>query len=90
MESQYGLRKDTVIDESGKEWFPLFTDNEELRKKPTTNISINVPIRIILEDGLNSDRVEGIVINPFGLSMPISKDVLKIVLSKSEAAEGSE
>ena len=82
------LRKDTVTDGSGKEWFPLFTDNEELRKKPTTNISINVPIGIILEDGLNCDRVEGVVINPFGLSMPIPKDILKIVLSKSKAAEG--
>ncbi|MBR3532766.1 MAG: ADP-ribosylglycohydrolase family protein [Clostridiales bacterium] len=73
------LRKDTVTDGEGREWFPLFTDDEELDKKPMSPIRMNVPIRIILEDGLNSDRVEGVVINPFGQPLQIPKDILKIM-----------
>ena len=73
------LRKDTVTDGEGREWLPLFTDDEELDKKPMSPIRMNVPIRIILEDGLRSDRVEGVVINPFGQPLQIPKDILKIM-----------
>lgn len=73
------LRKDTMKDGSGNEWFPLFTDMEELNKQPTTNITINHPIKIILEDGLKSDRVQGVVINPFGQSMTLTKEILKVL-----------
>ena len=75
------LRKDTMKGKDGKEWFPLFTDMEELNRRPTTNININCPIRIILEDSLNSDRVEGVVINPFGQAFTLNKDILKILLN---------
>ena len=85
------LRKDTVRDEKGDEWFPLFTDNKELNKQPTTPISINHPIRIILEDGLRSDRVKGVVINPFGQSVQLTKDVLKMLFDyMNKQAEPSE
>ncbi len=89
------LRKDTVRDEKGDEWFPLFTDNEELNKQPTTPISINHPIKIILEDGLKSDRVQGVVINPFGKALRLPKDILKILFKhiekeNPETSEGGE
>ena len=73
------LRKDTMADPEGGQWFPLFTDMEELNKQPTTNISINCSIRIILEDGLKSDRVKGVVINPFGKSMTLTKEILEML-----------
>lgn len=82
------LRKDTVVDGSGKEWFPLFTDEEERQKKPTTNISLNVPIRVILEDAYNSDRVEGAVINPFGDSLVLPKDIIDIILKLADKMGG--
>ena len=76
------LRMDTMTDGENKQWFPLFTDHEELSKQPTTNININAPIRAILENGLYSDRVEGVVINPFGESVTLNKDILKIVFEQ--------
>ncbi len=82
------LRKDTMKDGSGNEWFPLFTDTEELNKQPTTNISINHPIKIILEDGLKSDRVQGVVINPFGQSMTLTKEILEILFENYNKIKG--
>lgn len=84
------LRKDTMSDNDGNEWFPLFTDDEELNRQPTTNIIINHPIRIILEDGLKSDRVKGVVINPFGQAMTLPKEILKILFDKMEECENKE
>ena len=84
------LRKDTMSDKDGNEWFPLFTDDEELNKQPTTNIIINHPIRIILEDGLKSDRVKGVVINPFGQAMTLPKEILKILFDKMEECNNKE
>ena len=63
---------------------PLFTDMEELNKKPTTNININVPIRKIVEEGVYNDKVSGIVINPFGDALPVPGEVLKLVLREKE------
>ena len=78
------LRKDTVRTAEGEEFFPLFTDREELDKQPTTNININCPIGTILEDGLNSERVQGVVINPFGKPLMLNKEVLKILFRRVE------
>ncbi len=81
------LRKETMTDLEGGQWFPLFTDIEELNKQPTTNISINCPIRIILEDGLKSDRVKGVVINPFGQSITLTKEILEILFNTINNSE---
>ena len=84
------LRMDTVTDEEGNEWFPLFTDEEELRKQPTSNIIINSSIREILRNGAVSDRVKGVVINPFGERLALPQDVLKITLKGMEEDNGKE
>lgn len=81
MNKEMRLRKETMKDGDGNEWFPLFTDEEELNKKPTTNIIINHPIRMILEDGLKGDRVKGVVINPFGQAMTLPKGILEAIFS---------
>ena len=73
------LRMDTMKDEQGGEWFPLFTDEEELNRQPTTNVTLNVDIKAIVENGLVSDRVKGVVINPFGQPLPLPKDLLKLI-----------
>ena len=74
------LHFDTVQNQEGELWVPLFTDMEELNKKPTTNININSPIRKIIEEGVYNEKVCGIVINPFGDAMPIPRELLKCVL----------
>ena len=73
------LRMDTMKDEQGGEWFPLFTDEEELNRQPTTNVILNVDIKAIVDNGLVSDRVKGVVINPFGQPLPLPKDLLKLI-----------
>lgn len=78
------LHFDKMQDGMGELWIPLFTDMEELNKQPTTNININMPIRTILEEGIIDEKVYGVVINPFGDSMPLPKDILKIILNTKE------
>lgn len=84
IDKEMRLRKDTMKSSDGSEWFPLFTDIEELNKQPTTNINMNCPIRIILEDALNNDCVEGAVINPFGQSFALNKEILKMLFNHFE------
>lgn len=78
------LHFDKMQDGLGEQWIPLFTDMEELQKQPTTNININMPIRTILEEGIIDKTVCGVVINPFGDSMPLPKEILKIILNTKE------
>ena len=82
------LRIDTVTNGNGKEWIPLYTDEEELTKQPTTNIQVNMPIYDVLASGLHSDRAEGVVINPFGLGLLIPKDILQIVIKRVDELKG--
>jgi len=78
------LRMDTVMDEDGNEWYPLYTDEEEVNKQPTTNVIINASIKVILETALNSDKVQGVVINPFSEKMILSKKAVEIILAEWE------
>lgn len=78
------LRMDTVVDNDGEQWFPLFTDEEELDRQPTTNIRINTSIEQVLRNGVNSDRVRGVVINPFGHMIAIPKEILKFVFKENQ------
>ena len=78
------LRMDTVKDEDGNEWFPLFTDMDELNKQPTANITINTSILVILQNALNSGRVQGVAINPFTEKVILSKQMIETILSEWE------
>lgn len=78
------LRIDTVSNEPGVEWIPLYMDEDEINKMPTANIHINMSIYDILASGLRSNRASGIVINPFGLALTVPKDILEIVVKRYE------
>lgn len=67
-------------DSDGNKWFPLFTDMEELDKQPGADITINYPIRVILEAGLNSENIKGVIINPFGERFVLTKELIKLVM----------
>ena len=75
------LRMDTMTDSDGKLWLPLFTGNQELEKGEVANVIVNCPIETILRMGLSDDSVEGVVINPFGHSFTMTKDLLGKFLS---------
>lgn len=76
------LRMETVVDGDGNEWFPLFTSEEELNNAPSsTGVTINTPIREIIRNGMNSERVLGVAIDPFGEDrFSIPKEILKFIL----------
>jgi hypothetical protein len=83
------LRIDTLTNGDGNEWIPLYTDEEELTGDQGLSISMNLPIYNILKCGL-SDDMAGIVINPFGMSLTMPKEVLKIVVERYEELKDDE
>lgn len=85
-EEDVRLRFDKMVDEDGKFWTPLFTDEEECNRQPTPNIRVNVPIIDILAEGLNCEEREGVVINPFGKSFKLTKDTLAHIRKFHEKA----
>ena len=87
LDSEMRLIFETLQDEQGREWIPLFTDENELNAGETANVRINVPIRSILENGLTSERAEGVVINPFGQSMVLDKQLLQMFLGHVDEIE---
>ncbi len=79
-DEQMRLVIDTMKDGQDHLWIPLFTDEDELYKGQTANIILNLPILDVLKSCLNTSDVQGIVINPFGRSLTLPKDILKMML----------
>ena len=88
IDQEMRFRIDTVSNGNGNEWIPLYTDEDEMNAKPTTNVTINLPICKVLKAG-QEDGVAGIVINPFGLALTMPKDVLKIVVDRYDEMQNS-
>ena len=78
---------ETVTDSNGKEWMGLFTSSEEMHKGSAGNIQINQSIREMLNLALQWDAVEGIVINPFGKFVQLSKKIIQLILDGYEFYE---
>ena len=76
------LRMDTVSEGKDEEWFCLFTSEEELRKQQTGNVIMSLPISEMLETSVRSEKVKGVVINPFGKFVKLDKDILKVILQE--------
>jgi len=74
------MRITKLTDTEGKHWVPLFTDEDELRRGETGNLTLNMPIRIIVEDGYYAGDIEGVVINPYGESIRLDKELLKVIV----------
>ena len=84
------LRVDDMVSPDGKHWHPLFLSREETQKGRTANVVAPFPIREIVRAAIENPKIDGIVINPFGLSLPIPKDVLKIVWKSVKREEKKE
>lgn len=78
------LTIDKMQDADGNIWVPLYTDEDELNKGNTPNIRINMSILTLIQEACQYDKSMGLVINPFGESFTIPKDILKIVLDVYE------
>ena len=79
-EDEVRLRFDELIDQDENHWLPLFTDDEEIHFGKVSNIIINVDIEQVIRAAIAGDDIEGLVINPFGASITLNKDILKVFM----------
>ena len=81
------LKMETVKDASGKEWLGVFTSSNEMHKGSSGNVQINQSILSILKLVLNWEEIDGIVINPFGKCLQISKAMILLLIGIYEEHE---
>lgn len=81
------LKMETVKDASGIEWLGVFTSTEEMHKGSCGNVQINQSILSILKLVIDWKEIDGIVINPFGKYMQISKAMILLLISIYEEHE---
>lgn len=81
------LKMETVKDASGKEWLGVFTSIEEMHKGSSGNVQINQSILSILKLVIDWKEIDGIVINPFGKYMQISKAMILLLIGIYEEHE---
>lgn len=81
------LKMETVKDDSGKEWLGVFTSTEEMHKGSSGNVQINQSILSILKLVIDWKEIDGIVINPFGKYMQISKAMILLLIGIYEEHE---
>lgn len=81
------LKMETVKDASGKEWLGVFTSTEEMHKGSSGNVQINQSILSILKLVIDWKEIDGIVINPFGKYMQISKAMILLLIGTYEEHE---
>lgn len=71
------LKIETVKDADEKEWIGVFTSSEEMHKGSAGNVQMNQSIESILRLALNWEQVNGIVINPFGKYIQMTKKMIR-------------
>ncbi len=81
------LKMETVKDASGIEWLGVFTSTEEMHRGSSGNVQINQSILSILRLALELEEINGIVINPFGKYMQISKAMILLLIGIYEEHE---
>lgn len=75
------LKLETVKNVKGNEWMGVFTSTNEMHKGSSGNVQINQSILSILKSVLDLEEVNGIVINPFGKHIQISKNMIALLIS---------
>ena len=75
------LKLETVKDVKDNEWVGVFTSTNEMQKGSSGNVQINQSILSILKSVLDLEEVNGIVINPFGKHIQISKNMIVLLIS---------
>ena len=86
-ESTARLKIETVKDADEKEWIGVFTSSEEMHKGSAGNVQMNQSIESILRLALNWEQVNGIVINPFGKYIQMTKKMIELLINGYEYNE---
>ena len=81
------LKIETVKDSDEKEWIGVFTSSEEMHKGSAGNVQMNQSIESILRLALNWEQVNGIVINPFGKYIQMTKKMIELLINGYEYNE---
>ena len=81
------LKIETVKDADEKEWIGVFTSSEEMHKGSAGNVQMNQSIESILRLALNWEQVTGIVINPFGKYIQMTKKMIELLINGYEYYE---
>lgn len=68
-----------VDTKDGKKFLPVFTDEEEVKRKNPTGCAA-LPIRAVLDQALHMTNIEGILLNPWGESFAITNRNVKALL----------
>ena len=76
------LHMDTVTEGKDEEWFYFFTGEEESRRKQCGNVIMSIPLCDIMEIAYKSEKVQGVVINPFGKYVRLTKELLGFILKE--------
>lgn len=76
------LHMDTVTEGKDEEWFYFFTGEEESRRKQCGNVIISIPLYDMIEIAYKSEKVQGLVINPFGKYVRLTKELLGFILKE--------
>ena len=77
----------SVKDADEKEWIGVFTSSEEMHKGSAGNVQMNQSIESILRLALNWEQVNGIVINPFGKYIQMTKKMIELLINGYEYYE---
>ena len=65
----------------------VFTSSEEMHKGSAGNVQMNQSIESILRLALNWEQVNGIVINPFGKYIQMTKKMIELLINGYEHYE---
>ena len=79
LEKEVRMQMETVMNEEGKHWLCLFTNEEEHRKKPCGNVVSDFWFVKAIEMAYRAEDVEGLVINPFGKYFNLDKSLLEMI-----------
>lgn len=85
--SRLGNRNDDAEEADEKEWIGVFTSSEEMHKGSAGNVQMNQSIESILRLALNWEQVNGIVINPFGKYIQMTKKMIELLINGYEYNE---
>ena len=82
-QGEQGLTLNPVKTSDGRQWFTVFTSLEEqLKGKNQVQSMFSSPLSKIFMFALENIDVAGVIINPYGDSMSLDRDIMRIVLGK--------
>lgn len=84
VQSGEGLTLSPVRTSNGKQWFTVFTSfDEQLKGKAQVQSMFSASLEKVFKVSLESDNIDGVIINPYGNSISLERPILQVVLGKA-------